>query len=137
MSEPACACHTRTDEVQNLLLPRVPGAKNVNSAEQDTAGRLLKQLLCYSSNNCLWAVTGSSMAVFWVQLGLIPANGISMLLHGEVLHLPAMHKKDAIDLVLNHLLGEQYVGVKHRKFSHGVLIDVALVTLHVDLRPAP
>ena len=68
MSERACACHTRADEVQNLLLPQVPGAKNVNTAEQATAGRLLKQLLCYNNNKCLWAVTGSSMAVFWVQL---------------------------------------------------------------------
>ena len=68
VSERACACHTRADEVQNLLLPQVPGAKNVNTAEQATAGRLLKQLLCYNNNKCLWAVTGSSMAVFWVQL---------------------------------------------------------------------
>ena len=51
----------------------------------------------------LWAVTGSSMALFWLELGRLPPNGISPMLHCRVLDLPSIHDKAAMTLILEDL----------------------------------
>jgi hypothetical protein len=96
------------DEVQNLLLPRTSG--RLDKPAQDSARLLLKRLLCYSSNYCMWAVTGSSMAVFWAQLDAMPVNGYAPLLHNVRVHLPATHEPAAISSVLDSILDRDGVG---------------------------
>lgn len=92
-----------TDEVQHLLSPRRPSGR-VDKTVQRSVARLLKTLWCYSSRHCQWTVTGSGMALFWILLGLMPANGISPLTHRLTVHLPHEHSEEAKTRVLQHLL---------------------------------
>ena len=92
-----------TDEVHNLLLPRDPTTNLIDTGSQSMAVRLLKELMCKSSTRCMWAVTGSSMAQFWAQMGKVPPNGISPLHMSYKVHLPATHSRDAVALVFNSL----------------------------------
>jgi len=40
------------DEVQNLLVPRVPVSGKIDKPSQISAGKLLKDLMCKSSSSC-------------------------------------------------------------------------------------
>ena len=52
----------------------------------------------------MWAVTGSSMARFWTELGRMPPNGVAALLHGYAISLPSRHGNIAKIYVLRKLL---------------------------------
>ncbi len=63
-----CACEHPADEVQQVLLPMEPGTERLDEACQSTARLMLKDLMFMSSKKVFWAVTGSSMMVFWSQV---------------------------------------------------------------------
>eukprot|EP00878_Enallax_costatus_P025421 GHUV01027197.1.p1 GENE.GHUV01027197.1~~GHUV01027197.1.p1 ORF type:complete len:478 (+),score=68.51 GHUV01027197.1:713-2146(+) len=94
------------DEVQQLLLPRNDDG-TLDQVGMASARTLLKSLLCNRNTNCLWAVTGSGMAVFWAQLALAPEHGYSMLTHNYVVWLPATHDKGGMNAVLESLVAKQ------------------------------
>jgi hypothetical protein len=96
-----CPC---ADEAQNLLLPRSREFKDLDQASMGSARLLLKKLTCYSAEKCMVAVTGSSMAFLWMQLGLTPTNGVSSVSHLKVVRLPASHDEAARKYVLHNLL---------------------------------
>ncbi len=89
--------------MQNIFLPR-DSAGRIDAAGQATAGVLMKGLLCKSSTQCLWAVTGSSMALFWVHLARMAPNGISALLHSRPIHLPGRHDESVRSWALPRML---------------------------------
>eukprot|EP00195_Chlamydomonas_chlamydogama_P017788 CAMPEP_0202892048 /NCGR_PEP_ID=MMETSP1392-20130828/1903_1 /ASSEMBLY_ACC=CAM_ASM_000868 /TAXON_ID=225041 /ORGANISM="Chlamydomonas chlamydogama, Strain SAG 11-48b" /LENGTH=696 /DNA_ID=CAMNT_0049575923 /DNA_START=225 /DNA_END=2312 /DNA_ORIENTATION=- len=91
------------DEAQTLLQPRDPKTQKIDKASQGAARRLLKELMCKSSTTCLWAMTGSSMAQFWVQMGLAPPNGVSPLHWNCTVNLPSTHAEVAVTCVQNFL----------------------------------
>ncbi len=78
--------------MQNIFLP-MDSAGRIDEVGQVNAGILMKQLLCYSSNLCLWAVTGSSMALFWVHLARMAPNGTCALLRCHPINLPGRHNE--------------------------------------------
>ena len=43
------------------------------------------------------------MAMFWLELGHIPPNGIAPLLHCHVLDLPSIHDEEAMVIILEDL----------------------------------
>jgi hypothetical protein len=47
------------------------------------------------------------MALFWLELGRLPPNGISPMLHCHVLDLPSVHNKEAMTVVLEDLQRRQ------------------------------
>jgi hypothetical protein len=99
-----CPC---TDEAQNLLVPRIPGTKDLDEACMGSARLLLKMLTLHSAEKCMVAVTGSSMAFLWMQLGLTPVNGVAPVWHMAMVRLPASHDQTAREHVLHHLLQQR------------------------------
>eukprot|EP00878_Enallax_costatus_P023449 GHUV01024942.1.p1 GENE.GHUV01024942.1~~GHUV01024942.1.p1 ORF type:complete len:545 (+),score=114.30 GHUV01024942.1:214-1635(+) len=91
------------DEVQRPLLPKLPSGA-LDTSSQESMRVLMKLLFYESSLNCLWAVTGSSTAFFWVQLGLMPRNGYTPLGHNITVSMPPVHEKEAVTQVLKRLL---------------------------------
>jgi hypothetical protein len=44
------------------------------------------------------------MSTFFIQLALMPPNGVCALLHGFLVNLPARHDKQGMKCVLDQLL---------------------------------
>lgn len=68
-----------------------------------SARLLLKQLTCYSAEKCMMAVTGSSMAFLWMQLGLTPPNGVAPVMHLSEVSIPSVHDRAARERLLGFL----------------------------------
>ena len=51
----------------------------------------------------MWAVTGSSMARFWIELGCMPTNSLVPLFHGRTVNLPSRHSPMAMIRILRSL----------------------------------
>ena len=90
------------DEIQALFLPRrVDGT--VDRANAASARRFFKSIVVRGPGNILWFSTGSSMALFWANVGLTRTNGDSLLLHNTRLDLPVDLPEDAMDICWQYL----------------------------------
>lgn len=73
-------CPACVDEIQAWFLPR--GADGtVCASEAAEARRVFKELVTNGPSWMLWAVTGSSMATFWINAAMAPKGGVALMTH--------------------------------------------------------
>ena len=95
-------CCYDADETQTLFLPRhVDGT--VDKAATASARRFFKSIVVRGPGNILWICTGSSMALFWGNVGLTSTNGDSLLLHNTRLDLAVELAVDVMDYCWQYL----------------------------------
>ena len=95
-------CCYDADEIQALFLPRrVDGT--VDKADAASARRFFKSIVVRGPGNILWISTGSSMALFWANVGLTRTNGNSLLIHNTRLDLPVDLSEEAMDYCWQYL----------------------------------
>ncbi|CAL8469823.1 g9365 [Coccomyxa elongata] len=91
------------DELQAFLLPLgVDGAPDIEGA-RFLRDNFLKDLLLYGPRHVIWTITGSSMALVWMNIAEAPPNGHVLIQHGRTLHLPAIVDDTQMHLVWNQL----------------------------------
>lgn len=114
-----------------MLKPYEDG--KLDQACMDSMRRLLKQLLCYSSTSCLWAVASSSMAWFWNQIAKAPTNRASLLICSYSIWLPAEHSKEDMQAVLLELLKRDGINPGGLQPSHASIYStLAISSLNVN-----
>lgn len=75
----------------------------VDKANAASARRFFKSIVVRGPGNILWISTGSSMALFWGNVGLTRTNGDSLLIHNTRLDLAVDLAVDVMDYCWQYL----------------------------------
>ncbi|KXZ41141.1 hypothetical protein GPECTOR_730g889 [Gonium pectorale] len=90
------------DEVQSMFLPTLDGELDKPGSEY-IRDCFMKYLLQHGPRTMLWCITGSSMALTWINIAKMPTNGFTLMTSASEIALPASSSPDHLSLVMEGL----------------------------------